>query len=172
MPVGPAQGKTGSFTPKQGQYLSFIYYYTLLAGRPPAEADMMKFFDVGAPAVHQMLLNLARAGLIHREPGRRRSIRVLVRPKHIPPLSRTPSSASAGGPAVPPGEDEQERISPAELISLQEASELSGYSPQRLRALAVAGKLRGWLIGNSWATTRRHVQHFLDHDLDRRGARS
>ncbi len=29
------------FTPKQGQYLAFIHAYTLLNGRPPAEADMM-----------------------------------------------------------------------------------------------------------------------------------
>ena len=29
-----------SFTPKQGQYLAFIYAYTRLHRRPPAEADM------------------------------------------------------------------------------------------------------------------------------------
>jgi hypothetical protein len=30
----------------QGQYLAFIHAYTLLNGRPPAEADMMRFFRV------------------------------------------------------------------------------------------------------------------------------
>jgi hypothetical protein len=29
------------FTPKQGQYLAFIHAYTLVNGRPPAEADLM-----------------------------------------------------------------------------------------------------------------------------------
>ncbi|HYR90967.1 MAG TPA: hypothetical protein VE422_43310 [Terriglobia bacterium] len=29
-----------SFTDKQGQYLAFIYYYTKINGRAPAEADM------------------------------------------------------------------------------------------------------------------------------------
>jgi hypothetical protein len=29
------------FTERQGQYLAFIYYYTKLNGRPPAEADML-----------------------------------------------------------------------------------------------------------------------------------
>jgi hypothetical protein len=27
------------FAPKQGQYLAFLYYYTKIHGRPPAEAD-------------------------------------------------------------------------------------------------------------------------------------
>src|SRR3972149_11256973 len=30
------------FTPKQGQYLAFIHAYTLVMGRPPAEADMQR----------------------------------------------------------------------------------------------------------------------------------
>jgi hypothetical protein len=28
------------YTHKQGQYLAFIYYYTKINGRPPAETDM------------------------------------------------------------------------------------------------------------------------------------
>jgi hypothetical protein len=28
------------YTPKQAQYLTFIYYYTRVHGRPPAERDM------------------------------------------------------------------------------------------------------------------------------------
>jgi len=30
----------GDFTEKQGQYLAFIYNYTVMNGRPPAEADL------------------------------------------------------------------------------------------------------------------------------------
>ena len=44
------------FTPRQGQYLAFIHAYTLVNGRPPAQADMQRFFRVTPPAVHQMLL--------------------------------------------------------------------------------------------------------------------
>lgn len=44
-----------AFTPKQGQYLAFIYVYTLANGRPPADADMMRFFRVTPPTVHQMV---------------------------------------------------------------------------------------------------------------------
>jgi DNA-binding MarR family transcriptional regulator len=57
------------FTPKQGQYLAFIHAYTLVNGRPPAQADMQRFFRVTPPAVHQMLLTLEKAGLISRQPG-------------------------------------------------------------------------------------------------------
>ena len=45
---------------KQGQYLAFIHAYTLVIGRPPAEADMQRFFRVSPPAVHQMVVTLRR----------------------------------------------------------------------------------------------------------------
>jgi DNA-binding MarR family transcriptional regulator len=78
------------FTPKQGQYLAFIHAYTLLLGRPPAEAELQRHFCVTPPSVHQMVLTLERAGLIHRQPGVARSIRVLVEPEALPPLRPTP----------------------------------------------------------------------------------
>jgi len=40
-----------NFTPKQGQYLAFIYAYTRLHRRPPAEADMQQYFRVSPPSV-------------------------------------------------------------------------------------------------------------------------
>src|SRR5260221_14281154 len=46
------------FTTTQGQYLAFIYAYTRVLGRPPAEADMQRYFKVTAPSVHQMVLTL------------------------------------------------------------------------------------------------------------------
>jgi len=49
---------TGRYTPRQGQFLAFIYYYTKLNGRPPAEADMERYFQTSAPAVHQMVVTL------------------------------------------------------------------------------------------------------------------
>ena len=30
----------GTYTSRQGQYLAFIYHYTKVNGRPPAEADL------------------------------------------------------------------------------------------------------------------------------------
>jgi len=54
--MNPAADSRRDFTPKQGQYLAFIHAYTLVNGRPPAEADMMRFFQVTPPSVHQMVL--------------------------------------------------------------------------------------------------------------------
>jgi DNA-binding MarR family transcriptional regulator len=75
------------FTPRQGQYLAFIYVYALLNGRPPAEADMMRFFRATPPSVHQMVLNLEKAGLISRHPGVPRSIAVLLDRSALPELN-------------------------------------------------------------------------------------
>lgn len=75
------------FTPKQGQYLAFIYAYTLVNGRPPAQADMQRFFQVTPPTVHQMLLTLEKAGLISRQPGAARSIAVQVDRADLPALN-------------------------------------------------------------------------------------
>lgn len=74
------------FTSRQGQYLAFIHTYTLVNGRPPAQADMQRFFRVTPPSVYQMLLTLEREGLISRRPGVPRSIAVLVNPAHLPAL--------------------------------------------------------------------------------------
>jgi Mn-dependent DtxR family transcriptional regulator len=77
---------TKNFTPKQGQYLAFIHAYTKLNRRPPAEADMQRFFRVSPPSVHQMVLTLEREGLISRKPGTARSIEMLVDPELLPVL--------------------------------------------------------------------------------------
>jgi DNA-binding MarR family transcriptional regulator len=74
------------FTPKQGQYLAFIHAYTLVNGRPPAEADMIRFFKVTPPTVHQMVLKLEQARLISRRSGVARSIQILVDPVNLPAL--------------------------------------------------------------------------------------
>jgi len=74
------------FTAKQGQYLAFIHAYTLVLGRPPAEADLQRYFRVTPPSVHSMVLSLERSGLIARKPGRARSIVVLVDPQALPML--------------------------------------------------------------------------------------
>ena len=75
-----------TFTNRQGQYLAYLYCYTKINGRPPAEADMQQYFKVSPPSVHQMVVKLESLGLIERKPGMGRSIRVLVDPDKIPRL--------------------------------------------------------------------------------------
>jgi Mn-dependent DtxR family transcriptional regulator len=71
------------FTEKQGQYLAFIANYTAVHRRAPAEAELQAHFGVSPPSVHQMILRLEDLGLIEREPGRARSIRLLVSEEEI-----------------------------------------------------------------------------------------
>ena len=75
------------YTPLQGQYLAFIYYYTKINRRPPAEVDLQRYFNVTPPTVHQMIVALERKGLIRRPPGQARSIQVLLPPEQLPPLA-------------------------------------------------------------------------------------
>ena len=78
-----------SFTARQGQHLAFIDAYTRVHGRPPAETDMQRHFQLSPPSVHQMVLTLERLGHIRRQPGVARSIEVLPFPKTCP-FSVTP----------------------------------------------------------------------------------
>lgn len=75
-----------TYTPLQGQYLAFIYYYTKLNGRPPAEADMQRYFRSTPPTVHQMVVKLEELGFIARTPGQARSIRLLLSREQLPDL--------------------------------------------------------------------------------------
>ena len=74
------------FTETQGQYLAFIHAYALINGRPPAEADMQRFFGVTPPSVHNMVIELERRGLITRLPRQARSIAVSVPEDELPRL--------------------------------------------------------------------------------------
>jgi repressor LexA len=86
---GPAETvvrDTKPFAAKQGQYLAYIYYYTKIHGRPPAESDLQRFFRVTPPVVHQMIKTLDARGLIERQPGAARSIRLRLARAQLPDL--------------------------------------------------------------------------------------
>jgi DNA-binding MarR family transcriptional regulator len=74
------------FTAKQGQYLAFIWAYSQINDRAPAEADFQRYFKVTAPSVHQMLKTLDQIGLIQKQPGVARSIQLLIPPQELPIL--------------------------------------------------------------------------------------
>lgn len=77
------------FTETQGQYLAFIHSYSLVNGRPPAEADIQRFFAVTPPSVHSMIKELERRGLITRFPRQPRSIAISVREDELPRLRQS-----------------------------------------------------------------------------------
>ena len=74
------------YTEKQGQYLAFIYNYSKIHGRAPAEADLERYFKTTPPTVHQMILKLEEKGFITRVPGQPRSIQLLIQPEDLPVL--------------------------------------------------------------------------------------
>ena len=74
------------FTDLQGQYLALIHAYTQVNGRPPAEADLQRYFGVTPPSVHQMLVTLQRKGFIRRTPGQARSLELLLDSDALPRL--------------------------------------------------------------------------------------
>ena len=84
--VPPEPSPRPACTPAQGQYLAFIYYYTKLHRRPPAEQDMRLYFRTSPSAVHQMVVTLDRKGFIERTLGQGRSIRLLLARGDIPDL--------------------------------------------------------------------------------------
>jgi hypothetical protein len=49
-----------------GAVFSFHPRLYAVIGRPPAEADLQRFFQVTPPSVHQMVLTLERNRLIQR----------------------------------------------------------------------------------------------------------
>jgi hypothetical protein len=86
-----ASATTGSkpaatYTPKEGQYLAFIHYYTKIHRQCPAELDMRQYFQVSPPAVHDMVVKLEKHGFISRGPGVPRSIRLLLSRNKLPDL--------------------------------------------------------------------------------------
>jgi repressor LexA len=76
----------GRYTAKQGQYLAYLYWYRKLHRCSPAESEIVQYFRVSPPSVHQMIVKLEEMGLITREPGVPRSIRVAVPRSEIPEL--------------------------------------------------------------------------------------
>lgn len=82
----PRETKKPAFTELQGQYLAFIYAYSKIHQRPPAEADMQRFFQVTSPSVHRMVNELESKSLIRRTPRTARSIELLVDPDDLPVL--------------------------------------------------------------------------------------
>jgi DNA-binding MarR family transcriptional regulator len=75
-----------SFTQKQGQYLAFIYNYTKINRMPPAYGDIQYYFQVTPPTVNSMLKRLVEMGLLSKEQGLARSLKVLVPPEKLPYL--------------------------------------------------------------------------------------
>jgi hypothetical protein len=74
------------YTPRRGQFLALIYFYTKIHGCSLAERDIQKYFRISVPAVHEMVVAQDNRGFIEREPGKARSIRLLLSRDQLPDL--------------------------------------------------------------------------------------
>ena len=90
------------FTPTQGRYLAFISAYIDLHGCPPAESEIATAMCVSPPSVNQMVKVLEKRGLIDRQPGQPRSIRVRIPDDEIPSWSARKQAKSPPRPASQP----------------------------------------------------------------------
>ena len=86
MSIPDTTKNTPAYTYQQGQYLAFIHYYTKVNGRPPAHADLQRYFRVLPPSVHRMLTHLYNKGLIHKQPGVARSLALAIPVDQLPLL--------------------------------------------------------------------------------------
>ncbi len=94
------------FTPTQGRYLAYIHAYTSLRGYPPAESEIAGAMCVSPPSVNQMVKALEKRGLIERQPGQARTIRILVPESDIPPWNNR--KAAAPGKSSPAAKTKRE----------------------------------------------------------------
>jgi hypothetical protein len=85
-------GVMADFTPTQGRYLAYIHAYTNLHGYPPAESEIAMAMCVSPPSVNLMVRMLEKKGLISRQPGRPRSVKVIIPEEEIPPWNKQKNS--------------------------------------------------------------------------------
>ena len=139
-----------NWTEKQGQYLAFIYNYTVIHGEPPAEADMQRFFGVTPPSVHQMVLKLEEKGVISRVPREARTIQVLVEPEDLPILKDRRKTAKRTIPKAP-------------IYQLKVT--LNGIRPPIWRRLLVPGDVTledlHYIIQIAMGWTNSHLHQFI-----------
>jgi hypothetical protein len=75
-----------AFTARQGQFLAFIHLYHKLHRQAPGELDMVRYFRVTPPTAHNMVVKLEELGLVTRQRGKARTVRVTVSEDRLPAL--------------------------------------------------------------------------------------
>jgi hypothetical protein len=136
-------GREADFTPKQGQYLAFIAAYARLNRRPPAEADMQRYFGVTPPSVHQMVLTLERAGFIRRKPGTPRNIDSAVLTCRLMPDTSVPRRRRLTTKSQPLGRRYERQFAGKERMTPRfDRASLSEQVEAALRQEITLGRLR------------------------------
>lgn len=74
------------YTPKQAQYLAFMYYFLKVNGYPATETDMQRYFSSAPTTVHRMILQLEQKGLIERVSTVENGIKQVLPRNELPDL--------------------------------------------------------------------------------------
>ncbi len=150
------------FTPTQGRYLSFIHAYSEGFGFPPAELEMAKAMKVSPPSVNQMMKMLEKKGLIRREPGVPRSIKILTSTELIPKWTRRITSTRRVWMRVDPPQrgDRQAGISAAVYRFKITLKETQPAIWRRIETKDVTLEKLHELIQTSMGWTNSHLQCF------------
>ncbi len=154
---------TARFTPKQGQYLAYLYLFRKLHRYSPSESEIAKFFRVSPPSVHQMIVKLEENGLITREPGAARSIRVTVPRSELPPLDDDEEDAALAARPVAPATTGAVRIYTLQVFLI------GGPLPEKFAGKAISRliQIRGdqtleHLHGAIFQAYNRFDEHFYE----------
>jgi hypothetical protein len=133
------------FTPTQGRYLAFIHTYTQWHGYPLAESEIAAAMCVSPPSVNQIVRMLEKKGLILRQPGQPRSLRVLAPVGEIPSWNgRKPAKSRARAGNKPSPEAAAPGLPPANLyvvtVCLQSGPISKKFANQQIsRVIEVRG---------------------------------
>lgn len=84
MSIPKHEKSDNKWTVRQGQFLAFIFYYTKVNKRPPAEADIQTYFNISSASTHQMVKMLVDKNLLQKIPRQSRSMRILVNEDKLP----------------------------------------------------------------------------------------
>ena len=137
-PAKTAEKPKDRFTARQGQYLAYISLYRKLHRYSPSETEIAKHFRVSPPSVHQMIVKLEEKGLITREPGVPRSVRVRVPKSAIPDLEDGGEEEEA---AVAVCHAEKAGSGPTRLYTLQ-VFLLGGPVPKKFAGKEISRKIQ------------------------------
>jgi repressor LexA len=139
-PQAPGKQKV-RFTERQGQFLAFIHLYRKLHRQGPAELDIVRYFRLTPPSVHGMVVKLGQLGLVTREAGVPRSVRVAVPESEIPTGRRRWAALVTSG--APP---QRTTHAPTSSSSRYPGKESSHGSPSHDQQ-----RNRGWAMIAPWS---------------------
>ncbi len=149
------------FTPTQGRYLAFIHAYTNLHGCPPAESDIAAAICVSPPSVNQMVKMLEKKGLIDRQPGQPRSLRVRVPEDEIPPWNGRKHAKNPARPDTRPGRVAVAPAAPPSSLYVVSVYLMSGPISKKF---ATNGVIRVIEIRGDQTLEQLHQAIFKAHD--------